>query len=151
MKLTLKSIKERQDELSKMIDSFESENKPKSINIQKAVIDLAAGEHYAGIILGDDGIPAHHLILLPDAAEDISWADAKEWADKNSGELPSRREQSLLYANLPEQFDGAWYWTSTQHTSDSDSAWCQDFGDGLQYDYHKDGRLRARAVRRLII
>jgi len=109
------------------------------------------GEFYAGIILGKDGAPDHHLILLPGEVEAANWDDAVKWALDAGGELPNRREQSLLYANLKDQFQRDWYWSSEQHASDSDWAWCQTFGSGYQGSTSKDDELRARAVRRLII
>lgn len=112
---------------------------------------LKAGEHYAGIILGKDGEPDHHLVLLPGDAESVNWGQAKEFAAKAGGELPTRREQSLLFANLKEQFQPRWYWSGEQHVSDSDFAWVQSFDDGGQSYYHKGGDFRARAIRRVVI
>ena len=34
---------------------------------------LKAGEQYAGIILGKNGDPDHHLILLPGEADSVNW------------------------------------------------------------------------------
>ena len=112
---------------------------------------LAAGELYAGLIIGKDGAPDHHLILLPGAVEDKTWEQAKEWAASIGGELPTRREQSLLFANLKEQFEGTWYWSSEQSASNSYAAWYQTFDGGIQHYGHKGNELRARAVRRLIL
>ncbi len=112
---------------------------------------LAAGELYAGLILGKDGAPDHHLILLPGAAEDLTWEQAKEWATSVGGELPTRREQSLLYANLKEEFESTWYWSGEQCAGYSDNAWIQSFGGGNQDDNRKDYEFRARAVRRLVL
>ncbi len=112
---------------------------------------LKAGEHYAGIILGKDGEPDHHLILLPGEAESVTWEKAMEFAANVGGELPTRREQSLLFANLKEQFQPRWYWSGEQHVSLSDFAWLQTFNDGIQDSGHKLISYRARAVRRLEI
>lgn len=112
---------------------------------------LAAGEHYAGVILGKDSAPDHHLILLPGAVEDKTWEQAKEWAASIGGDLPTRREQSMLYANLKEEFEGAWYWSGEQSASNSGLAWSQGFGSGNQGSTRKDYELRARAVRRSVI
>jgi len=112
---------------------------------------LAYGEHYAGVILGKDGAPNYHLILLPGDENEITWDKAKEWAASINGELPTRREQALLYANLPEQFEKTWYWSSEQSASNSFCAWGQDVSDGGQDGLHKGYELRARAVRRLKI
>jgi len=64
--------------------------------------------------------------------------------------LPARRELSLCYANVPELFEKAWYWSSTQYAGFSHNAWLQYFSDGHQSHNHKDDEFRARAVRRLV-
>jgi hypothetical protein len=112
---------------------------------------LNAGEVYAGILLGKDGVPDQHIILLPGDAEELDWEAAKAWAAEVGGELPTRREQHLLIANLKEEFESNWYWSSEQHASHSDYAWYQRFSNGGQGYGHKDLELRARAVRRLVI
>ena len=114
-----------------------------------ALGQLRTGERYAGLILGKEGEPGYHLILLPGEAEGKTWEQAKEWAASAGGELPTRREQSLLFANLREEFQSAWYWSGEQSESISNNAWLQDFGDGLQGYDHKYGEFRARAVRRM--
>ena len=111
---------------------------------------LKKGEHYAGIILGKDGAHGDHVILLPGEANSVTWEQAKAWAKKIGGELPTRREQSLLYANLQEQFKPAWYWSGEQHAAGSGSAWVQTFGYGDQsLSLLKSFINRARAVRRV--
>jgi hypothetical protein len=112
---------------------------------------LAAGELYAGVILGKDGEPDHHIILLPGAVENMTWEKAKEWAASVGGELPTRREQSLLYANLKEEFAEAWYWSGTQSARYSYGAWNQGFDVGGQGNGRKYDEFRARAVRRLVL
>lgn len=111
---------------------------------------LAKGEHWAGIVLDDKGAPAHHLILLP-GDESANWAVATKWAEKQGGELPTRQEQSILFGNLPAQFQPRWYWSSEQSAGGSGCAWFQYFGDGYQVSDPKDGSLRARAGRRVTI
>ena len=112
---------------------------------------LKKGELYAGIILCKNGEPDHHLILLPGEAKSVNWEDAKKFAVKAGGELPTLREQSLLYANLKEEFQEHYYWSCESHASYSDYAWYQNFDDGDQFGNHKSTTLRARAVRRLVI
>lgn len=112
---------------------------------------LNDGEHYAGVLVGKDGAPNHHLILLPGDHDDLPWQAAMDWAKSIGGELPTRREQALLYANLPEQFKSEWYWSCEHHAAYSDSAWMQHFGNGNQGISHKSYDYRARAVRRLTI
>ena len=113
--------------------------------------NLKPGEHYGGLILGQNGDPDYHLFVLPGEAEKVIWSKAREWAKKVGGELPTRREQSLLLANLKEQFKGVWYWSCEQHAAYSDYAWFQNFSRGSQDGTSVDDKLRARAVRRLAI
>jgi hypothetical protein len=76
---------------------------------------LKEGESYAGLILGKEGAPDYHLILLPGDAADVSWPTAREWATSRGGDLPTRRDLALLFANMREQFERAWYWSSEHH------------------------------------
>src|SRR3990167_4907962 len=112
---------------------------------------LKKDEHWAGIILSKDGAPNHHLILLPGEAGSVTWAQAKKWAKEAGGELPTRREQSLLFANLKEHFQSAWYWSGEQHATNADWAWMRNFGYGSQDACRKVNPCRARAVRRIKI
>ena len=112
--------------------------------------NLQPGEVYAGIILGKNNEPDHHVFLLPGHTSG-TWEAAKAWADKIGGMLPARREQSLLFANCKDEFQSDWYWSSEQHASNASYAWYQDFGGGDQNLNPSYGTLRARAVRRLII
>ena len=111
---------------------------------------LADGEHYAGLILNAEGTPTHHLILLPGSIK-ANWNDAMKFAADLGGELPTRQEQALLYANCKDGFDPAWYWSSETHASLSVCAWVQYFRDGKQGYDRKGSAYRARAVRRSVI
>ena len=110
---------------------------------------LGKGEIYSGIIL-EKGKPSHHLVLLP-GDEQKNWKDAVAWAKKQGGELPTRREQSLLFANAKEHFEQRWYWSGEQYAGDVASAWNQTFSYGSQNLNHKDHDYRCRAVRRVAI
>jgi hypothetical protein len=110
---------------------------------------LKDGEQYAGLILGKNGCPDHHLILLPGDAQEVTWSAAREWAATAGGELPTRRELSLLFANLKEEFERVWYWSSEQSEARSQLVWGQNFTSGIQTMYGRPFRGRARAVRRL--
>ena len=112
---------------------------------------LNEGEQYAGLILGKEGTPDHHLVLLPGEAQEVSWVAAREWAGTIGGELPTRRELSLLYANLREQFERVWYWSVETQEPRSHLVWGQNFTSGIQTMYGRPFRGRARAVRRLSI
>ena len=123
----------------------------RTITVPAAQIELADGEHYAGLILTADGAPSHHLVLLPGDHDDTNWQAAVEWAKSINGELPTRAEQSLLYANCKPQFKADWYWSGELYASDASYAWFQYFSNGYQGYYRFDYHCRARAVRRLII
>lgn len=155
--ITLEAIKAELTRLAELIAQFEAQpaSECEQIHFPEVLIDLSHGEHYAGLIVGKDGEPSHHLVLLPGELEKATWESAKEWADKQGGEfaasLPNRREQALLYANLKEHFADAWYWSCEPYASDAGYAWFQDFGNGNQSYGHQGNQLRARAVRRLIL
>ena len=110
---------------------------------------LMDGECYAGLILGKNGTRDHHLILLPGDAEDVTWSAARSWALQSGGDLPSRRELSLLHANLKEQFLRVWYWSAEQSEARSQLVWGQNFSSGIQTMYGRQFHGHARAVRRV--
>lgn len=115
-----------------------------------ALIALAAlkkGEQFAGLVHENDAW--HLVVLLPGELKKGTWKAAQDWAKKQGGELPTRREQSLLFANLREAFERDWYWSGEQHESDPGDAWFQYFNYGAQDNWHAHNVLRARAVRRL--
>ena len=153
--ITLESIKAEHIKLADMIAAFEKQQEPSALFFPEATINLAPGEHYAGLVIGKDGEPSYHLVLLPGQADDITWGKAMEWASKQGGDsvasLPTRREQALLYANLKEEFEERAYWSCEAHESESGWAWFQYFNLGYQLDGYRLNELRARAVRRLVI
>ena len=149
--ITLSEIKAAQDHLASLIAQFEAAATapavPTTILVREAQIELQPGEVYAGLVLDDAGQPSHHLILLPAKADDITWEDAKTWAaDTAGGDLPTRRELSLLYANAKQHVEEAWHWSSEQYSDRY--AWFQDFYGGGQFTNDTSAELRARAVRR---
>jgi hypothetical protein len=147
MTITLEAIKAEQTKLAQMIANFEA-TAPTLFFIPEANIELQPGERYAGLILGDDGKPSHHLVLLPGDFE-ATWNDAKKLAEKAGGELPTRREQSLLFANLKDEFKAEWYWSGEQ--SSEDDAFLQSFGNGGQGISNKTYERRCRFVRRSVL
>jgi hypothetical protein len=152
--VTLEVIEARQNELAELIAKFKAEAAapigPVLFLVPEAQIELQPGERYAGAVLGDDGKVSHHLVLLPPHPEErMTWANAIEWARGVGGTLPTRQEQSLLFANLKGQFSGDWYWSSEQHAGDGAYAWSQGFDDGTQDSSHTSYEGRVRAVRRV--
>ncbi|HEY0062497.1 MAG TPA: DUF1566 domain-containing protein [Telluria sp.] len=148
--VSLQEIKVAHHKVSEMIAAFEAQV-TREVSIPMCEIRLKDGEYYAGLITGPDGNPTHHLVLLPGDAEGVNWEVAKKFAADLGGDLPTRREQALLFANLKDQFEERWYWSCEQHAAYSDYAWGQYFDIGYQnYDF-KSYEGRARAVRRLAI
>lgn len=124
------------------------QDSPRSIPLP----NLAEGERWAGIQIDPDG-SARHLILLPGEHPSKTWKQGMALAEK-AGEgiaMPTRRQQSLLFANLPELFQHDWYWSCEQHAGNDASAWMQLFGDGNQFSYLKGYQCRVVLVRSIPI
>lgn len=152
MNPTLATVKAEQTKLAQMIATIEEDMKKNAFfEYQGNRIPLAIGEKYVGTITSADGSRNHHIILLPGAVSDKTWNAAKEWAESIGGELPDRVESALLFATMRDEFEEAWHWTREANASDSGSAWSQGFYGGLQGCDDISTKLRARAVRRLII
>ena len=114
-----------------------------------AIGSTFAGGMYAGIIRGADGAPDEHLVLLDGDTDGVTWDAACAWAAAKGATLPTRAEQRLLMANLPDQFQAHYYWSSAQ--AGPSSAWGQYFFDGYQNGFYRSYEGRARAVRRFPI
>ena len=150
MKVTLEQIEADQLKLADLIKRFKKQQKTTVFEVLGAKIELNFGERYAGIILTDEGQPSHYLILLPDREEkDMNWSGAKKWAESVGGDLPTRKEQSLLFTNLKGELEKKWHWSC--EAEGNSYAWVQYFDNGLQYDFSTLHYFRARAVRRLEI
>ena len=147
--ITLESLKSDLGSLALRVAAFESQQKKFTVSTVLGEIELREGEVYVGFIA--DGSNGHHVILLPGERDSINWADAIAWAESIGGDLPDRVEHALMLATMGDQFDPEFYWSNTQHASDSDYAWFQYFGYGGQYVGRKSNSYRARAVRRLSI
>ncbi len=107
------------------------------------------GEIYVGGIIEPNGTVRHIFLLEGDI--EGSWQKSMDWAKSIGGDLPDRIEQSLLFAFLRDRFQERAYWSNTQHASNDDYAWYQNFFYGTQNYDTKNSQLRARAVRRSII
>ena len=106
------------------------------------------GGIYAGLSIDEGKVIA--LVLLP-GEEKLNWEEAKAWAQKQGGALPSRIDQLVLFKNVKGEFKDAWYWSGEQYAGNGVFAWYQLFGYGYQNFAPKDFDYRARAVRRLPI
>lgn len=111
--------------------------------------NLQEGEWNAGLVM-QDNLPQYWLILLPARGEDLTWQRAIDWPKSVGGELPTRMESALLYANLRDKIDpDEWYWTATPYAGAERCAWIQDFHTGGQHYDPKGTNFRAVAVRRV--
>ncbi len=110
---------------------------------------LEKGEALGGILF-KDGKPLHHVIILPGDTSG-TWDEMMKSAKKQGGELPTRKEQALLFACAPEHFKPDWYWSGEARASDAEYAWDQYFSNGGQNYWPKSDKYRARAVRRVPI
>jgi hypothetical protein len=152
---TLEAIQAKRDEvighvaeLDKLIESFKTAP-PVRISLDMNV-PLQPGEMYAGLILHKGLREGHHIILLPGDHDASNWADAKKWAASIGGDLPSRPEQALLFADFRDEFKKEAYWSNTAYEHASGYAWFQSFNGGTQNFSHVNNYRRARAVRRLV-
>ena len=123
-----------------------------TINLPAATIELRNGEQYAGLVLKDDGTPSHHLVRMAEqTTSPLSWQDATAWASKAGGELPTRREMSLIYAHCRAHVKHEWCWSGEALEADTASAWSCHLGDGFQSTHLKSYENDAIAVRRIPI
>jgi hypothetical protein len=68
-----------------------------------------------------------------------------------SDDNPAQTAVQALQVDEPDALVPGFYWSSTQHRTDSDYAWGQYFDDGGQDDTHKSYAGRVRVFRRLPI
>ncbi|RFP19134.1 DUF1566 domain-containing protein [Duganella sp. BJB475] len=113
--------------------------------------NLKPGEIYAGLLLGENGAPDAHVIVMAGELTDVDWDKSMAWAAKIGGSLPTRREQRLLFANAKEGFQPRYYWSCEQRADYPTLAWFQLFDYGGQISFLKSYAGAARAIRRLII
>lgn len=147
--VTLEDLKAAHANVADMIAKFEAQAKAESafpLTIERP--QLNAGEIWIGTIINPDGT-ADHSVLLPGDNDAATWQEQMDWAKEQGGDLPNRIEQAMLFDRFKDEFQGTWYWSSTQLADYSDYAWLQCFSNGAQYYYRKSGQDRARAVRRV--
>ena len=150
--ITIEAIQAKQTELEKLIQQFSEQPKAagRTIEIEDRDIKLEPGEHYAGAVLDADGNHMHDLVLMPQRhGKRLNWKDALAWAEEVGGALPTRQEQSLIFANCKPHLEGVYHWSCEDYESDASSAWGCNFGHGFQYSSHEYTGLAAVAVRRL--
>lgn len=102
------------------------------------------GGIFAGLTTKPDGTHCA-VVLLPGNGRYLTWDEAKVWATRQGGELPSRSVAALLFANLKDRLDPDWHWTSDE--DDAPYAWHCDFAWGYQNNRRKNHEGSAVAVR----
>ncbi|WJN86108.1 DUF1566 domain-containing protein [Pseudomonas monteilii] len=108
------------------------------------------GEEVEGASSASDGL-ANTRALLADSNEHPAAKLASEFtADgHNDFYLPARRELQLAEANVPELFEKAYHWSSSQRSANN--AYHMDFEDGWLGSHLKNHEFLVRPVRSLMI
>lgn len=112
------------------------------------------GGVYAGQVREDDGTQYHLILSDVKPASRLKWRAGLAWAKTVSVdghtdfELPTRRANALLFANLSDRFERAWHWSSTEYSASV--AWGCYFTSGGQHGDDEDYEGCCRAVRRFI-
>lgn len=150
--ITLEAIEAKQNELADLIAKFKAVPAagPVLHRFGEVEIELHPGEHYAGMVLDQEGKLVHHLVLMAATpGKKLEWQEAMDWAQAVGGELPTRQEQALLYANCKPHLKPEWHWSSETHADDASIAWGCDFFNGCQDLIRKSYDGCAVAVRRI--
>jgi len=118
---------------------------------------LQIGDHYAGgIIFFLDNTGKHGKVCSAiDQSEKSTWKEAKSICNNlnlngyTDWHLPSKIELNVMYENVNRNglgfFGNAAFWSSSE--TSVGYAWFQYFGNGHQYNAHKEGVNYVRAVR----
>ena len=135
-----------------VILTFDSEKLLLKLNMTKSNSGKLAN---GGIIVYTDEKGEHGLVCSNNDLGNANWNDAKEQCEVyNEGgfsdwRLPTKDELQLIYLLLHRRkiggFANSHYWSSTE--GNSNSAWKQNFSNGIQYRSYKDYEYDVRAVR----
>ena len=114
-------------------------------------LSLALGERYVGIIYDKNGKPLHHLVLLQEPVNEMTWLGAARWAKSIGGLLPTIQELILIFNNHESSLDAQWYWSSEIHPQTEKSVFIVHLGSGEQTVTYKIDELATIAIRRIPI
>ena len=146
--MNIETIKAKQAELEKLIEQLQAQ--ATVIEIKERTIKLHPGEHYAGAVLDADGNHLHDLVLMPQRhGKHLTWKAALDWAEEVGGALPTRQEQSLIFANCKPHLEGVYHWSCEEYEGNASYAWSCYFDNGNQILDHKGNEVSAVAVRRV--
>lgn len=130
---------------------IEAASAPSIISFPASQVVLSAGAVYCGIML-EDGAPAYHLVLMPEVAEALTWAEGVEWAAGFEATMPTSDEWNLIMCNARGAIEDGYYWSSTEY--DATNAWrshSYSSYPGNQYNSNKSNAYMVRAVRKVAI
>lgn len=113
----------------------------------KAITWGKRGQDVAGAQSQTDGLANTAAMLAAKCPPALHIAALKTADGHADLYLPARAELQALYANVPELFDKAWHWSSTQNSSYG--AFIQSFEYGFSSWLIKCNGCRVRAVRRI--
>ena len=105
------------------------------------------GQDVTGATSLTDGLANTAAMLAAKCPPALHIAQLKTSEGHTDLYLPARAEMWALRANVPELFDKAWHWSSTQLSGSV--AFIQSFEGGSSYWDDKDNDYRVRAVRRI--
>lgn len=84
------------------------------------------------------------VVLLPGHGENMTWEQAKKWAAKQGGELPTRTISDMLFANSKDKLEPECHWTADEYSASH--AWNFLFHDGYLFSDRKSQIGSAVAV-----
>ena len=120
-------------------------------------LDLSIGDADDWYLPSQDELEVIYRALKPTPRQNDCWArsglnlSAVEPTLPYTPDYPVQTMAEAFKQGGAESFESNWYWTSTQHLASPGYAWSQYFSYGGQYGYSTGTKLRARAVRRLIL
>jgi hypothetical protein len=124
--------------------------------LAKWALDLRIGGHDDWYLPSQDELELAYRHLKP--TTDENWCYARSGINLSAEtptrpytpEFPVQTTVDTFKSGGDQAFEASLYWSSTQHAAHSDNAWGQTFDIGYQYYWGKSGKLRARAVRKIL-
>ena len=116
--------------------------------IPSNAIYLEKGERFAGTVFFLHGKPSHHVILMPQHHNMLTWHEAMHFAARAGGVLPTRVECNLLQANAWSFIPACIHWTCDKYSINT--PWCHDFSNGGAYSSTLYDRISVCVIRRII-
>jgi hypothetical protein len=125
--------------------------------LAKWALSLTIGDSADWYLPSQDELEIIYRNLKPTTRENYCYARsginlaAIEPTSPYTPGFPVQTQADAFKATASEAFEPSWYWSSTQSSAYTGSAWIQVFSDGYQDGYRESYAGRARAVRRFKI